>query len=337
MQKPGLPPNPTLETMHVPLKSLDGNLLDTDTDLEISIWRSASGTPAGAPLLICLAAYLNSGPGLTGWRAFGETIPERLQRLVDEGKMAPATVVFVDSYNRLGGTQFVNSPIIGNWVDALADDLVPFVEGKYNCGGPGKRGLFGHSSGGFGAIHNLAKRPDVWSAAASHAGDCGFDWVYRNELPKALRVLSEFDFDTKAFLDAFWDQEKPKGEQISALMMLAMAASYDPGNPGESYLGIRLPVTHDTCELIDERWAKWLDFDLLSFGETEISTLKAAKAIYFDCGLSDEYNILFGSRRLRKMLVQANIPHEYQEFKGGHGTIGPRYEVSLPYLVSKMT
>ena len=34
---------------------------------------------------------------------------------------------------------------------------------------------------------------------------------------------------------------------------LAMAASYD-SDPTQ-FLGIRLPVTFDTCEVIEERWA----------------------------------------------------------------------------------
>ena len=40
---------------------------------------------------------------------------------------------------------------------------------------------------------------------------------------------------------------------------LAMAASYDP-DPTQ-FLGIRLPVTFDTCEIIEERWANWLRQD----------------------------------------------------------------------------
>jgi hypothetical protein len=40
---------------------------------------------------------------------------------------------------------------------------------------------------------------------------------------------------------------------------LAMAASYDPDLP--QFLGMRLPVTFDTCEVIKERWANWLRQD----------------------------------------------------------------------------
>ena len=38
---------------------------------------------------------------------------------------------------------------------------------------------------------------------------------------------------------------------------LATASIYDP-DPTQ-FLGIRLPVTFDTCEIIEERWANWLN------------------------------------------------------------------------------
>lgn len=336
MHRPFAGPSSPLDTFSLELPALAENKLGMSSMRDVAVWWPASHSPEGLPLLICLASYLNTGPSLIAWRGFGETLPERLDRLFAEGTLPPVLVVFVDSYNRLGGTQFVNSPIIGNWVDALADNLVPAIEAKYGCGGGGRRGLFGHSSGGFGALYNLVKRPDVWAAAASHAGDCGFDFVYRSELPKALRVLARFDFNIKAFLDAFWLQEKPQAEQISALMMLAMAASYDPSSNDADYLGIRLPVTLDTCELINEYWENWLSYDPVQFMQSNVTLLKQGHTLYFDCGIHDEYNILYGTRRMHKILAENNVSHRFEEFDGGHGTIGPRYEVSIPHLTKSL-
>lgn len=333
MRRPNCCTPSVLDHFALKLEALGGNWLGDDPVKDVVVWRPADHDTTDLPLVVCLASYLNSGSSLTAWRNFGETVPERLDRLYEAGTLSPCLVVFVDSYNRLGGTQFVNSPVIGHWVDALADDLVPAIESQYGCGGSGRRALFGHSSGGFGALYNLAKRPDVWSAVASHAGDCGFDFVYRNELPKALRVLEAYDFDAQAFLDEFWMQEKPKGEQISALMMLAMAASYDPVGAQGEHLTIRLPVTHDTCEFIEERWQNWLEHDPLVFAPEAMEAFKGAKGVYIDCGRQDEYNILYGTRRLFQMMTKSGVKGRFEEFDGGHGTIGPRYEVSLPWLV----
>ncbi|MEM8797071.1 MAG: alpha/beta hydrolase-fold protein, partial [Pseudomonadota bacterium] len=324
-----------LDTLMLDMPALAENRIGASNVRQVSVWRPTDVPPENLPLIVCLAAYLSSGPSLTGWRNFGESVPERLDRLYEQGTLEPAVVVFVDSFNRLGGNQFVNSPIIGNWTDALADDLIPAIEHRYGCGGPGLRGLFGHSSGGYGALHNLASRPDVWSAAASHAGDCGFDLVYRPELPKAVRTLASFESDIEEFLKAFWLKEKPKGEEVATLMMLAMAASYDPVDENGGPI-IRLPVSLDTCEIIESRWAKWLAYDPLSFAAAQAEALRSSKLIYVDCGRQDEFNILYGSRRLNRILETARAPVIYEEFDGGHGTIGPRYEVSLPKLISSL-
>ncbi|MEO1066234.1 MAG: alpha/beta hydrolase-fold protein [Pseudomonadota bacterium] len=337
MKRSHIHPAGQFDSFRAELPRLQGNLLGETQERDIGAWWPAGLQPNGLPLVVCLASYLNTGPSLTGWRAFGETLPERLDRLYGEGRLGPVTVVFIDSYNRLGGNQFVNSPIIGNWCDALADDLIPLIEARYGCGGAGRRGVFGHSSGGFGALHNLAMRPDVWSAAASHAGDCGFELVYKSELYKALRVLAGYDFKLDDFLDQFWLQEKPKGDQISALMMLAMAASYDPSDDRQDHLRLRLPVTLDTGEIIPARWANWIAHDPLSFAAARRDAFASAAFLYFDCGTQDEYNILYGSRRLSQLFSSHNIAHDFREFDGGHGTIGPRYEVSLPLMVSTLS
>jgi hypothetical protein len=38
---------------------------------------------------------------------------------------------------------------MGRWDDFLLQEAVPFVESKFGCGGVGKRGVFGKSSGGW--------------------------------------------------------------------------------------------------------------------------------------------------------------------------------------------
>src|SRR5205085_8671747 len=43
---------------------------------------------------------------------------------------------------------------------------LPSIEQRYGCGGLGRRGVFGKSSGGYGAITHALRHSDVWSAAA---------------------------------------------------------------------------------------------------------------------------------------------------------------------------
>jgi hypothetical protein len=61
--------------------------------------------------------------------------------------------------------------------------------------------------------------------------------------------------------------------------VLAMAASYDP-DPTQF---IRLPVTIDTYELIEARWANWPRQDPVTAIESRADNLREPKALYTDC------------------------------------------------------
>ena len=55
------------------------------------------------------------------------------------------------------------------------------------------------------------------------------------------------------------EDAKKRSGTFQAMNILAMASSYDP-DPSV-FLGMRLPVTFDTCELIPDRWRNWLRHD----------------------------------------------------------------------------
>ena len=192
---------------------------------------SASTTPY--PVLWDLAAYTNSGPGHLNWRNQGENLPVRLDRLIGQQAMEPVVVAFPDCYTSLGGNQYVNSASVGRYADYLNEELVPLVSRELNVvDHRDGRGVFGKSSGGFGALHLAMNFPETWGAAASHAGDVGFEMVYAKEFPVASQVLTGFKGDYNAYMRAFWRKNRPSGRDYTTMMVLAMAASYDP-NPDE--------------------------------------------------------------------------------------------------------
>src|SRR5204863_8961302 len=90
----------------------------------------------------------------------------------------------------------------------------------------------------------------------------------------------------------------------------AMAARYDP-DPTQ-FLGIRLPVTLDTCDVIEERWANWLRQDPVVAIETQADNLRRLKALYIDCGEKDQFNLLYGARRFVRRLNELGIAHRYE-------------------------
>jgi S-formylglutathione hydrolase FrmB len=212
---------------------------------------------------------------------------------------------------------------------------VPFVEREYGCGGTGRRGLFGRSSGGYGAIVHALLYPDFWSAAACHSGDMGFELMFATDFAHTLRRVAKHGGTIESFIHAWESAPKVDGADLHALMILAMAATYDP-DPG-AFLGIRLPVTWDTCELIPDRWAEWMKWDPLTLVKSHGEGLKRLKALFIDCGDIDQYNLVYGARRMNKSLAAMGIDHVYEEFPDTHSSIDYRMDTSLPFLARRLS
>ncbi len=108
------------------------------------------GDPHERPLWVYLPPGYDDDPerrypaiyviqGYTGqldmWRnrpAFGaKTYPELCDDVFASGDVPPAVVVWVDAWTKLGGSQFIDSPAIGNYHTYLCDELVPWVDERY--------------------------------------------------------------------------------------------------------------------------------------------------------------------------------------------------------------
>lgn len=310
---------------------LAGNLLGDPAERELHVY-----TPHGyrgdarLPLLVDVVGFTGSGMGHTNWKAFTENVPERLDGLIGTGKMGPVVVAFPDCYSRLGGNQYINSAAIGRYEDYLIDEIVPFVEQRFACGGAGNRAIFGKSSGGFGAITHGMRHADVWAAAACHSGDMGFDLCYLNDVPKVLNELAKHGRSIEKFIAHFESAPKPTEDEIAVINLLAMSASYDP-DPG-CFLGIRMPVDLYTAELIPERWKNWLAWDPALSADKYAGNLRRLKGLYIDCGDRDQFTLHFGARRLHRALDRLDIAHTYEEFQDDHTAVDYRMDKSLPFL-----
>jgi enterochelin esterase-like enzyme len=318
---------------------LEGNPWDDPVERELAVYLPHDYSDSSEPFaaLWDLAAFTNSGPGHLNWRNQGENLPQRLDRLIGEGDMPSVVVPMPDCYTTLGGNQYVNSPSVGRYADYLNEELVPFLGENLNVvDSRDGRGAFGKSSGGYGAIYMAMHHPDTWGAAASHAGDAGFEWIFMPEFPTACRTLNGVKGDIGAFLEKFWTAKQPGGPDYATLMVLAMGASYDP-SPGEPY-GIRLPFDLHTMELDAEAWSKWLKFDPVVMIEDEAcqDALRSLHGFYLDVGWRDQYNIHYGNRRLHRWLQELGIECHYEEFDGTHSGIDWRLDHSLPFLAKSL-
>lgn len=289
------------------------------------------------PVLVDLAAFTNSALGHVGWKAFAETLPQRIDRLEAAGQLGPAIWVFPDSFTSLGGNQFVDSPILGHWATWLHTDLLKALEARYPVRtDSGGRALFGKSSGGFGALHQMLNHGEHWAAAACHSADIGFELGYANDLAHALLYLEQQGVSQHTALDRIQAKRRLGGSDFQFLMIAALCASYDPA-PDQPW-GVQLPLDPFTGERIDERWAKWLAFDpLTQLDDDRCATrLEGLSGLFIDCGRRDQYHLVYGARRFSRACEARGLRLQFEEFDDTHSGIDYRLDVSLPYLYSRL-
>jgi S-formylglutathione hydrolase FrmB len=319
--------------------ALSNNILGDPTSRQVAVYLPPGWNESMReyPLLVDLVGYTGSGFFHTNWKAFHETVPQRVERLVREGKMGEVIVAFPDCFTSLAGNQYINSLAVGNWADFLLQEMIPAIESQFPARkGAQNRAVFGKSSGGYGAIVHGMLYADHWGAIACHSGDMGFPELFLGEFPKSLTHMNKYG-GLEGFLQHIKECPKPKDNDLHVLMIIAMGAFYDPDPNGP--MGIRLPVDLYSCALDQERWKVWLNHDPVQMVERpEVqNNLRSLKTVFIDCGFRDQYQIHFGSRQLTQRLIALDIPHLYEEFDDTHSTIDYRMDRSLPLLYKAVT
>ncbi len=358
------PPSGDVVTLQHTSEVLGNNPLGDPATRPLNVYLPAAyGTSSTNqrrfPVLYCLAGFTGSGPGQLNWKGFEENIIQRLDRLIANRDMPPVIVVFPDCFTAFGGTQYINSSAIGNYADYLNLELVPFVDDNFRTKAESKhRGCFGKSSGGYGALTLAMGYPKIWGGIASHSSDTYFDFVYRGDWPAVLTFLQRYapaskakrpvlqqsnpgddDGRVAAFLQDVWSRppggdKKISGSEMMALMLLGMAASYDPNLQAAN--GFHLPFDLQSGALLPKRWRNWLRHDPINLVSRHRRKLQNLRALYIDCGRLDQFHIHYGNRQLSQALHDAEIDHRYTEFAGTHSGIDHRLDISLPFLAKRL-
>jgi hypothetical protein len=269
------------------------------------------------------------------WRnrsAFRPNVPELVDRLFAVEGCPPARVVFVDAWTSYGGSQFLDSPGVGNYHTYLCDEVVPFVDARYPTPA---RAIAGKSSGGYGAMVTPMLRPDLFSGLATHSGDALFEVCYLPEFRDAARALRDA-YDGS--FDAFWQdfRSRPaftKGTDFPLLNTYAMAACYSANADGS----VDLPFDLSTGELLPDVWERWLKWDPVRMAESRADALRGLRAIYIDAGTRDEYFLDLGAEAFRQSLERIGITDvRFELFDARHGGIEYRYPGAIRYLAERL-
>lgn len=254
-------------------------------------------------------------------------------RLIERREMAPALVVLVDGFTRLGGSQYVDSIHNGNYATYTVRDVVGHVDENYRTvRSEGGRAVLGKSSGGFGAMHLVLEHPGVFGAFASHSGDSYFPYAHPPSFATVQRALEAHAFDVGAFVDVFERKPKRSPAEYTTMEMLAYAAAYSPRSA--KAFDLDLPFDRASGELVPDVFARWLAFDPAERVAEHKAELSRLRLRYVDCGRRDEYSLDVGARVVAQRIRGLGLDVRHEEFDDDHRNVGYRYAVSLPALTA---
>ncbi|MFI5361501.1 MAG: alpha/beta hydrolase [Elusimicrobiota bacterium] len=313
---------------------LKDNPLGDPRRREIPVYLPPSyGTKRGRryPVLYYLPGFTGTGRGAVNYNPWKETLVDRFDRLIGEGKAHEAILVIGDGFTSYGGSQYLNSSATGRYEDFIVSELVGYIEDKFAVlRAPEGRALFGMSSGGYGALTLGMRHPDVFGHVYAHSGDMAFESCYPQDLLKLCVALEKYGGSLSRLVAEFRRSRDKKGFSHDVINALGMASSYSP-NP-KSAVGFDLPVDVRTGALIPSVWKRWESLDPLHSCVRHARSLARLKTLWFDAGARDEFYLHLGARRLSDRLKLLKIKHTYQEHEFGHMDMQPRYDVSLSLL-----
>jgi Putative esterase len=316
----------TLDRLVVESERLAGNPLGDPTTRPLWVYTAPGVGDEPVPSVYVIQGYLGQVDSWANRAPFELSMIERLDELFASGECPPAVVVLVDAWTSYGGSQFLNSPSTGPYLDYLCDEVVPFVDSRYpTLPGPDHRGLSGKSSGGYGAMVVPMLRPDVFGALASHAGDALFECCYLPNFPQLARKLRD---DFGGSLERFWAEftalDRLDMERFENFDLIGYAAAYSAG---------QLPFDVATGRLIEDVWAQWLEKDPVRMAPLHADALRGMRRIYLDAGKNDEWFLDLGAQAFSAELDKLGVEHTVELFDGKHGGIMYRYPGAIRELV----
>ena len=321
----------TVETLESAL--LVGNPLGDSTTRRVPVYlpaEAAAHPERRYPLLIALAGFTGTGESFLNYDFYQPNLPQLLDAMIASGEMPPAVVVMVDAMTALGGNQYLDSSAVGPWSSHILHEVIPWAEARFPVlRGRDHRGVFGKSSGGYGALMMGLEHSEHFAGVASHAGDCYFEYCYGGDLPHAVDTLRAAG-GLARWLATWRGHDRLAGSVFAAVNIVAMSAFYSPDPTAPC--GFELPFSLETGEARPEVLARWKRRDPVELVTTHAAALRSLRCLFFDCGDRDEYHLHHGARILHFRCEAASVPHVYQRFDDGHRSIGYRYKASLPLL-----
>ena len=319
----GIAQNGTLTRINVRGKSLENTVTKENPVREVSVYLPPSyskNTSKRYPVVFFLHGIGDTDESYTRPNTNnGRPVPySGIAAIMDEGirrgKFGEMIVVLPNQRTNWFGSFYVNSSVTGNWEDFTVKELVSYVDKNYRTiPEAGKRGIAGHSMGGYGALTMSMKHPDVFSVAYG-LNPAIIDWGgdLTIESPAFRKVL-----EAKSY------QELGKWAQAgdfypAATVTVAQAFSPNPNKP-PFFCDFPFEMVDGELRPAEPAFSKWEEKSATNMVKKYRENLLKLKGYKFDSGYEDEFLFIpITSREFSKELTNNGIPHIFEEYNGDH-------------------
>ena len=222
-------------------------------------------------------------------------------------------IFVVADYSTSGvGSLYENSSITGRWLDFTAQELVPFIDGKFRTlRASSSRAAIGDFMGGRAALKLGMTHADLFGVIyALHPVATGMGYLPWTELDIDWKKVMALK--TKADVDGF----KP---DIRTQIFIAVSQAFLP-NPSRPplYCDFFMDLQNGALKVNPENMARAKKGFMLEGNVVEsVPNLKKLKALAFDWASYDSnYDHIFAARNFSRDLADAGIDHEAEEYRG---------------------
>lgn len=292
---------------------LTANPLGDPARRRLLLYRSPGARPGSPALLVLHGAMCD----VTTWlqiRGNGTTSLQSITTAVERAGLG-VHLAFVDAGTRLGGSQYLDSPGIGNYHQYLVHDVVDAVTSMLEVTSRGW-GVVGHSSGGFGALYAALTDPLRFPVVGSVSGDLLFEAGHFATAMLATRTLQQHFSSSYAVFGTWlagraggWDSLDEGGFACAEQVMLHAAHG---GSIDEPLLN---PLTGRFDEHV---WQRWLAYDPVRIAAQRRDRSRALRYVHLEAGDQDPFHADIGMQAMSAALAPTGASTTSLRFAGGH-------------------
>ena len=229
-------------------------------------------------------------------------------------------IVFVNAGNRLNGSFYLSSQVIGDYETYVTRDLVDLIDSRYRTlNARESRGISGFSMGGWGAMHLALKFPAIFSVTVPEAGFYDSTSHWADDAARELVRLGPTNLDQLVSID--WP----------AAGFQALFAGLLP-NPQRPPLFTDYPyeIVNGQFVSVDSARSRCQDGDVQN-GDLGRYLQQPVRLVGIRIvhGAADSVVPVSEARQFTNALTRAGIPFEYIEHSNIHEY---RRELALPFF-----